>query len=150
MSSLVPFHSHHRDHQLPRQLELKPPFSVGWRDGSVLKSTCHSCKGPRSNSRHPHGGSQLSLTAVFINPGEGWANARLSPRIWCTEKEPGIYLAGLLMAWGQSLKGVVASHPEKSVHRTMRVYNVLDILRSPLCNTVGLASPYFILVYGSF
>lgn len=66
------------------------------------------------------------------------------------EKEPGIYLAGLVMAWGQSLKGVVASHPEKSVHRTMRVYNVLDILRSPLCNTVGLASPYFILVYGSF
>lgn len=106
VSSLVPFHSHHRDHQLPGQLELKQPFSVGWRDGSVLKSTCHSCKGPRSNSRHPHGGSQLSLTAVFINPGEGWANARLSPRTWCIEKEPGIYLAALVMAWGQARRAL--------------------------------------------
>lgn len=87
----------------------------------------------------------------LINPGEGWTNARLSPRTWCTEKEPGIYWAELVMAWGQSLKGVVASHPEKSVRPTMRAYNVPDILCSPLYNTVGLASRLLHpSVYGSF
>lgn len=32
VSSLVPFHSHHGDQQLPGQLELKPLFCVleGW------------------------------------------------------------------------------------------------------------------------
>jgi hypothetical protein len=39
----------------------------GWRDGSVVKSTGCSSKGPRFNSQYPHGGSQLSITSV---PGE--------------------------------------------------------------------------------
>ena len=29
----------------------------GWRDGSVVKSTCCSSRGPRFNSKHPHGSS---------------------------------------------------------------------------------------------
>ena len=31
---------------------------VGWRDGSVVKSTDCSSKGPEFNSQQPHGGSQ--------------------------------------------------------------------------------------------
>ena len=35
-----------------------------WRDGSLVKSTICSCRGPRFNSQHPHGSSQLSVTPV--------------------------------------------------------------------------------------
>jgi hypothetical protein len=35
-----------------------------WRDGSAVKSTDCSSRGPRFNSKHPHGGSQLSVTPV--------------------------------------------------------------------------------------
>jgi hypothetical protein len=31
----------------------------GWRDGSVVKSTDCSSRGPEFNSQQPHGGSQL-------------------------------------------------------------------------------------------
>jgi hypothetical protein len=31
---------------------------VGWRDGSEVKSTGHSSRGPELNSQQPHGGSQ--------------------------------------------------------------------------------------------
>jgi hypothetical protein len=31
----------------------------GWRDGSVVKNTDHSSKGPEFNSQQPHGGSQM-------------------------------------------------------------------------------------------
>jgi hypothetical protein len=34
----------------------------GWRDGSVVKSTDCSSKGPEFKSQQPHGGSQPSLT----------------------------------------------------------------------------------------
>jgi hypothetical protein len=30
----------------------------------VVRSTGCSCRGPRFNSQHPHGGSQLSLTPI--------------------------------------------------------------------------------------
>ena len=33
----------------------------GWRDGSVIKSTDCSSKGPEFNSHQPHGGSQPSV-----------------------------------------------------------------------------------------
>lgn len=32
------------------------------RDGSVVKGTCCSCRGPGLCSQHPHGGSELSVT----------------------------------------------------------------------------------------
>ena len=35
----------------------------GWRDGSVVKSTDCSSKGPEFNSQQPHGGSQPSVMA---------------------------------------------------------------------------------------
>lgn len=34
------------------------------RHGSLVKNICHSCKGPRLSSQHPHGGSQPSETPV--------------------------------------------------------------------------------------
>ena len=34
---------------------------VGWRDGSVVKSTNCSSRGPEFKSQHPHGGSQPSV-----------------------------------------------------------------------------------------
>jgi hypothetical protein len=33
----------------------------GWRDGSEIKSTGCSSRGPEFNSQHPHGGSQPSI-----------------------------------------------------------------------------------------
>jgi hypothetical protein len=33
----------------------------GWRDGSVIKSTDCSSRGPEFNSQQPHGGSQPSV-----------------------------------------------------------------------------------------
>jgi len=33
----------------------------GWRDGSVVKSTVCSSRGPEFNSQQPHGGSQPSV-----------------------------------------------------------------------------------------
>lgn len=40
---------------------LKPHFEsggLGWRDGSAVKSTDSSSKGPEFNSQQPHGSSQ--------------------------------------------------------------------------------------------
>ena len=39
-----------------------------WRDGSGVKSTGCSYRGPRFNSLHPHGGSQPSITPVPGDP----------------------------------------------------------------------------------
>jgi hypothetical protein len=36
-------------------------FYGGWRDGSEVKSTDYSSKGPEFKSQQPHGGSQLSI-----------------------------------------------------------------------------------------
>ncbi|EDL33708.1 mCG148147 [Mus musculus] len=38
--------------------------NVGWRDGSVVKSTDCSCRGPEFNSQQPHGGSQPSVMGL--------------------------------------------------------------------------------------
>jgi hypothetical protein len=35
--------------------------TVGWRDGSVVKSTDCSSEGPEFKSQQPHGGSQTSI-----------------------------------------------------------------------------------------
>jgi hypothetical protein len=36
-------------------------LTMGWRDGSVVKSIDCSCRGPELNSQTPHGGSQPSV-----------------------------------------------------------------------------------------
>jgi len=36
-------------------------LAAGWRDGSAVKSTDCSSKGPEFNSQQPQGGSQLSM-----------------------------------------------------------------------------------------
>jgi hypothetical protein len=44
----------------------------GWRDGSAVKSTGGSSRGPEFNSQHPHGGSQPSVMgsdALFWHAG---------------------------------------------------------------------------------
>jgi hypothetical protein len=46
----------------------------GWRDGSSVKSTDCSSRGPEFNSQQPHGGSQPSVTgldALFWYVSEG-------------------------------------------------------------------------------
>jgi hypothetical protein len=42
---------------------------LGWRDGSVVKSTDCSSRGPEFNSKQPHGGSQPS---VMISDAPFW------------------------------------------------------------------------------
>ena len=46
---------------------MKQEFTLlgGWRSCSALKSSNCSCRGPGSNSKYPHGGSQPSVTAVL-------------------------------------------------------------------------------------
>jgi hypothetical protein len=36
-------------------------LSEDWRDGSVVKNTDYSSRGPEFNSQQPHGGSQPSV-----------------------------------------------------------------------------------------
>jgi hypothetical protein len=36
----------------------------GWRDGSAVKHTLYSSRGPEFNSQHPYGRLQLSITPV--------------------------------------------------------------------------------------
>ena len=36
----------------------------GWRDGSAVKSTDCSSRGPEFNSQQPHGGSQPSVNEI--------------------------------------------------------------------------------------
>jgi len=40
---------------------IKHPKNRGWRDGSEVKSTDCSSRGPEFNSQQPHGGSQPSI-----------------------------------------------------------------------------------------
>lgn len=42
--------------------------SEGWRDGSVVKNSCCSCRGQELRSCHPHSGSQLPLTPAAGDP----------------------------------------------------------------------------------
>jgi hypothetical protein len=45
---------------------------VDWRDGSVVKNTVCSFRGPEFNSQQPHGGSQASIVgsdALFWHAG---------------------------------------------------------------------------------
>jgi hypothetical protein len=39
----------------------KKTSGEGWRDGSAVKSTDCSSRGPEFNSQQPHGGSQTSV-----------------------------------------------------------------------------------------
>jgi hypothetical protein len=47
-------HMHTEKHTHNLQKEIKGD----WRDGSVVKSTTSSSRGPEFNSQQPHGGSQ--------------------------------------------------------------------------------------------
>jgi hypothetical protein len=47
-------------HPDPIKLALKSWDFRGWRDGSVVKSTDCSSRGPEFNSQQPYGGSQPS------------------------------------------------------------------------------------------
>ena len=42
-------------------LDCTVRLAQGWRDGSVVKSSDCSSRGPKFNSQHPHGGSQPSV-----------------------------------------------------------------------------------------
>jgi hypothetical protein len=44
-----------------RKLQSRMFSRVCWRDGSVVKSTDCSSKGPKFNPQQPHGGSQPSV-----------------------------------------------------------------------------------------
>jgi hypothetical protein len=44
-------------------------YPKGWRDGSVIKSTDYSSRGPEFNYQQPHGGLQTSVMgsdAIFL------------------------------------------------------------------------------------
>jgi hypothetical protein len=59
--------------------------SRGWRDGSVVQSTCCSCRGPRFSSQPLHYGSQLFITLV---PGDLillFVLLRYLTCTWCTD-----------------------------------------------------------------
>jgi hypothetical protein len=43
-----------------KKMKLKS-WLRGWRDGSEVKSTDYSSRGPEFNSQQPHGGSQPSV-----------------------------------------------------------------------------------------
>jgi len=44
----------------------KNGISGGWRDGSVVKSTDCSSRGPEFKSQQPHGGSQPSILGSIM------------------------------------------------------------------------------------
>ena len=46
---------------LDATLNFKKLYIWGWRDGSVVKSSDYSSRGPEFNSQQPHGGSQPSV-----------------------------------------------------------------------------------------
>ena len=55
-------------------------FNIGgWRDGSAVKSTNCSSKGPEFKSQQPHGGSQPSIM-------------RSDALFWCVLKTATVYL----------------------------------------------------------
>ncbi|EDM16381.1 rCG63686 [Rattus norvegicus] len=41
--------------------DMSRSYTMGWRDGSEVKSTDCSSRGPEFNSQQPHGGSQPSV-----------------------------------------------------------------------------------------
>lgn len=45
---------------------VKTAGRLGWRDGSVPRNTCYSCKGPSFGSQHPHG----DLQSTILVPGD--------------------------------------------------------------------------------
>jgi hypothetical protein len=44
---------------------LNTSMVCSWRDGSAVKSTTCSCRGPRLGSYHPHDSSQPHITPVL-------------------------------------------------------------------------------------
>jgi hypothetical protein len=50
-------------------MKLSQKFKArGWRDGSAVKSTSCSSRGPQFKSQHPDGSSQLSVTPFQGDP----------------------------------------------------------------------------------
>jgi hypothetical protein len=48
---------------------IKNGYLEGWRDGSVVKRTDCSSKGPEFNSQQPYGGSQPSVMGSMPSSG---------------------------------------------------------------------------------
>jgi hypothetical protein len=56
-------------------IENENNYYWGWRDGSAVKSTDCSSRGPEFNSQQPHGGSQPSVM-------------RYNALFWCVWRQP--------------------------------------------------------------
>lgn len=63
-SVLVQPDLHSKSQPKPRPVSKQ---NRGWRDGSSIKSTGCSSRGPRFNSQHPDGISQLLVTVVLYS-----------------------------------------------------------------------------------
>lgn len=57
-----------------------------WREGPAVRNSGYSYRGPLSNSQHPHGDSQLSVTPV---PGESSGLQRHQVHTWYTDLHAG-------------------------------------------------------------
>ena len=48
--------------------KIQEEDSWDWRDGSVIRNTCCSCRRPGFGSQNPHGSSQPSVISVLGDP----------------------------------------------------------------------------------
>lgn len=62
---------------------LRIPFRV-WRDDSMDKSSCYSCKEPRLCSQHPHGGSQPAVVPDAGSPVSASDHHMHQTPPWCS------------------------------------------------------------------
>lgn len=65
----------------------KKKVAMGWRNGSVVKSTSCNSRGPTSNFQYPHGSSQLSFVTLFPDNLMPFSSLhKHQAYIWFTEK----------------------------------------------------------------
>jgi hypothetical protein len=70
--------------KIPGALSHQEGSMMDWRDGSVVKSTCCSCRGPRFGSQHSCGCSQPSVTSVSVDL-TPFASSESTAYTWCTD-----------------------------------------------------------------
>jgi hypothetical protein len=62
-----------KTHDIPHDMEGNTEKWIedigGWRDGSEVKGTVCSSRGPEFNSQQPHGGSQPSIPDLVLRSG---------------------------------------------------------------------------------
>lgn len=86
-------HSAHAHYILPGQYLEKNVEHRGWSlDGSEVKTTCCSCRGPRFSSQHPHGGSKPSVTPVLQNLVPSSDLFKHQAGSWCIYTHVGIHI----------------------------------------------------------